>query len=58
VSHDPQRPTDAADFEDDDYFEEEMVECHLCEGRGTLDADDMGLGDEPDCWACGGEGFL
>lgn len=51
--------TRKADAEsDEDGEEDEALECPLCEGRGTLDADDMGLGEEPDCWNCGGEGFL
>lgn len=34
MSHDPQSPPDAADFEDDDYDYDDREECWECSGEG------------------------
>lgn len=49
MSHDPQSPTDAADFDDDD-FEEEPPICPECNGRGY----DM---EGSPCDMCDGDGY-
>jgi hypothetical protein len=69
VSHDPQSPTDAADFEEDDY--DETDDCRECSGDGGWNScmEDCccAIGGEegctdPVCWRvcpnCKGTGFI
>ena len=71
MSHDPQSPTDAADYDDDPNFMDDDSECPECGGEGgynsCMEDTCCAIGgeegcDDPLCWckcsACRGKGYF